>query len=108
MINKENLFGLQRWDEFCQNDSYKTFVTVIEKYHEKYSESSVIGQIFNNFSHEKEKEFNVRKYQSLSYSLLKMAEEISSANKEMPKKSIRNSSSFNAWISLIFNLHKCV
>ena len=26
----------------------------------------------------------------------------------MPKKSIRNSSSFNASISLIFNLQKCV
>ena len=29
LLNKENLFGLQNWNEFCQNDSYKTFVNVI-------------------------------------------------------------------------------
>lgn len=33
---------------------------------------------------------------------------MSSANRESPKKLIRNSSSFNSSITLIFNLHKCL
>jgi hypothetical protein len=37
LLNKENWFGLQKWNDFCQNESYKTFVNVIEKYYEKFS-----------------------------------------------------------------------
>ncbi len=63
---------------------------------------------FDSCCVERRQDQDIEKLESLSYGLLKLAEELSSANKEMPKKSIRNSSSFNASISLIYNLDKCV
>jgi hypothetical protein len=58
-----------------------TFVDVIEKYYQKYSESSVMGKILKNYSNEEGQESEIERYQILSYSLLKLAEELSAANK---------------------------
>ena len=58
-----------------------TFVSVIEKYYQKYSESSVMGKIFKNYINEGGQESEIERYQILSYSLLKLAEELSAANK---------------------------
>lgn len=58
-----------------------TFVDVIEKYYQKYSESSVMGKIFKNYGSEEGQESEIEQYQILSYNLLKLAEELSAANK---------------------------
>lgn len=58
-----------------------TFVDVIEKYYQKYSESSVMGKIFKNHGSEEGQESEIEQYQILSYKLLKLAEELSAANK---------------------------